>query len=68
MPLHCNNFVTSVERVVIKLKIVNSFTWNSEYLKLGCIFTVIQLNRSIVHDIENFISEGKIFMVYIYIY
>ena len=34
----------------------------------GCIFTVIQLNRSIVHDIENFISEGNNFMVYIYIY
>ena len=47
MPLHCNNFVTSAERVVIKLKIVKQFTWNSVYLKLGCIFTIIQLNRSI---------------------
>ena len=23
MPLHCNDFVTSIDRVVIKLKIVN---------------------------------------------
>ena len=68
MPLHCNNFVMSVERVVVKLKIIKQFTWYSEYLKLSCIFTIIQLNCSIVHDIEHFISEGNNFMVHKYIY
>ena len=43
MSLHCKDFVTSFERVVIKLKIVKYYTWNSEYLKLGSIFTIIQL-------------------------
>ena len=37
----------------------------SEYLKRSCIFTIIQLNHSIVHDIEHFISEGNSFMVYL---
>ena len=37
-------------------------------MKLSCIFTIIQLNHSIVQDIEHFISEGNSFMVYIYIY
>ena len=37
-------------------------------MKRGCIFTIFQLNRSIVNDIERFISEGINFMVYIYIY
>ena len=37
-------------------------------MKLGFIFTIIQLNRSIGHDIEYFISEGNNFKVYIYIY
>ena len=37
-------------------------------MKLGCIFTIIQLNCSIVHDIEHFISKENNFMVYIYIY
>ena len=37
-------------------------------MKLGCIFTIIQLNRSVVHDIEHFISEGNNFMIFIYIY
>ena len=36
----------------------------SEYLKRSCIFTIIQLNHSIVHEIEHFISEGNSFMVY----
>ena len=68
MPLHCNDFVTSVEKEVIKLKIVKYLheplsTWN-----LVVFFTIIHLNRSIVHDIEHFITEGNNFMVYIYIY
>ena len=33
-------------------------------MKLGCIFTIIQLNRSIVHDIAHFISEGNNFTVW----
>ena len=37
-------------------------------MKLTCIFTIIQLNRSIVHDIEQFISEGNSIYIYIYIY
>ena len=32
------------------------------------VFTIVELNRSIVYDIEHFISEGNSFMVYIYIY
>ena len=28
-------------------------------MKRSCIFTIIQLNRSILHDIEHFVSEGK---------
>lgn len=34
IPLNCNDFVTSVARLVIELKIVKLFTLNSEYLKL----------------------------------
>ena len=30
-------------------------------------FTIIHLNRSIVHVIEHFVSEGNNFIVYIYI-
>ena len=37
-------------------------------MKLSSIFAIIQLNRSIVHDIEHFISEGNSFMIYRYIY
>ena len=37
-------------------------------MKLSCIFAIIQLNRSIVHDIEHFISEGNSFMIYIHIH
>ena len=33
-------------------------------MKRSCIFTIIQLNHSIIHDIEHFITEGKSFMVY----
>ena len=31
-------------------------------------FTIVQLNRSIVYNIEHFISEGNSFIVYINIY
>ena len=38
-------------------------------MKLGCIFTITQLNRSFVHDVEHFISDGNNFMaLYIYVY
>ena len=37
-------------------------------MKLSCILAIIQLNRSIVHDIEHFISEGKFYDINIYTY
>ena len=49
---------------------VNYFTIFSSITSLSiwvldtCIFTIIQLNQSIVIDIEHFLSEGKNFMVY----
>ena len=36
--------------------------------KIKHFFTIVQLNRSIVYNIEHFISEGNSFIVYIYIY
>ena len=65
MSLHCNDFVTSVERVVIKLKIVKYLRETLSTRNLIVPFTIIHLNRSIVHDIEHFITEGNNFMVYI---
>ena len=46
IPLPCSDLVTSVDGVVIKLKIVKLFTWNSEYLNVVLFFTIVQLNGS----------------------
>ena len=51
--LQLDNYSFKSERVVEK----------SSYQAEDCFFTIIQLNRSIVHDIEHFISAGNNFMV-----
>ena len=65
MPLYCN-FLTSVERVVITLNIVKYLHETLSTSNLVVFFTIVHLNRSIGHDIEQFINEGNNFMVYIY--
>ena len=68
IPLHFNGFVSSIDGVVIKLNIVSYLHENLSTWNFVVFFTIIQLNRSIVHDIEHFISKGNSFMVCMYMY
>ena len=65
MLLHCNDFVTSIERLIVKLKIIKYLHEPLSTSNLIEFFAIIHLNCSIVHHTENFISEGNNFMVYL---
>ena len=64
-----DDFVMSVAGVVIKLKTVKLFTWNSEYLKGSCIFYhySIKLLYWAFHCWRKQFSDIYIY-IYIYIY